>query len=74
MKESVIYQDIISKGEQQEAIKLILRLLNRRFGELAPDTISQVRGLPVEQLEELGEALLDFQSEEDLKQWLDKLG
>ncbi len=72
MEESVIYQDIISKGRQKEAIKLILLLLNRRLGELAPNIISQVRGLSVEQLEELGEALLDFQSEEDLRKWLDK--
>ncbi|WP_048753821.1 DUF4351 domain-containing protein, partial [Crocosphaera watsonii] len=70
MKESVVYQDILSKGEQKEAIKLILRLLNRRLGELAPNIISQVRGLSVEQLEELGEALLDFQTEKDLEKWL----
>ena len=70
MEESVIYQDIISKGRQKEAIKLILLLLNRRLGELAPNIISQVRGLSVEQLEELGEALLDFQTEKDLEKWL----
>ncbi len=72
MKESVVYQDILSKGEQKEAIKLILRQLGRRFGELAPNLVSQVRGLSVEQLEELGEALLDFQTEEDLKTWLNE--
>nr|WP_231599563.1 DUF4351 domain-containing protein [Crocosphaera watsonii] len=32
--------------------------------------MSQVRGLSVEQLEELGEALLDFQTEKDLEKWL----
>ena len=71
MKESVIYQDIISKGEQKEARKLILRQLSRCCGELALNIISQVHGLSVEQLEELGEALLDFQTEEDLRKWLD---
>jgi len=30
-----------------------------------------VQKLPVEQLEELGEALLDFQSLQDLEQWLE---
>ena len=72
MEESVIYQDIISKGRQKEAIKLILLLLNRRLGELVPSVISKVCGLPLEQLEELGEALLDFQSEDDLRKWLYK--
>jgi hypothetical protein len=71
MKESVIYQDIIAKGEQQGAIKLILRQVSLICRELAPNVISKVRGLPLEQLEELGEALLDFQTEEDLRKWLD---
>ncbi|EAZ89351.1 DUF4351 domain-containing protein [Crocosphaera chwakensis] len=68
MEESVIYQDIIAKGE----LKVILRQIKRRFGELPSNTLSQVRGLSVEQLEELGFALLEFQSEEDLRKWLDK--
>ncbi|MDJ0730853.1 MAG: DUF4351 domain-containing protein [Crocosphaera sp.] len=72
MKESVIYQDIISKGRQEEAVKLILPLLNHFCGELTSNTISQVRGLSVEQLEQLGAALLDFQTEKDLKKWLDE--
>ncbi len=44
--------------------------LNRRFGQINADLLTQIRGLSVEQLEDLGEALLDFQTEEDLKQWL----
>ncbi|MTJ19147.1 DUF4351 domain-containing protein, partial [Dolichospermum sp. UHCC 0299] len=55
------------KGEQQ----LILRLLNRRFGEIESSFIETIRTLTIEQLELLGEALLDFSSITDLEQWLE---
>jgi len=74
MQESVIYQDILQKGEQrgkkQEALALIMRLLTRRLGAIAPQLEDQIRGLSVPQLEDLGEALLDFSSETDLTSWL----
>ena len=69
MKESVIYQDIEEQGKQKGEANLIIRLLNRRFGQLSADLLTQIRGLSVEQLEDLGEALLDFKSEKDLTQW-----
>ena len=69
MKESVIYQDIEEKGKQKGEANLVIRQLDRRFGQLSDDFLTQIRGLSVEQLEDLGEALLDFQTEEDLKQW-----
>ncbi len=61
------------EGRQKEGVSLILRQLNRRVGQLSPNFISQVRGLSVIQLEDLGEALLDFTTEEDLQQWLNDL-
>ncbi|QLE45935.1 DUF4351 domain-containing protein (plasmid) [Nostoc sp. C052] len=74
MQESVIYQDILQKGNKQGEERLILRQLNRRFGEIDSSNIERVRVLSVEQLETLGEALLDFSSVEDLVAWLDQLG
>jgi predicted transposase YdaD len=68
MRESVIYQDIV----QKEAFKLISRLLNRRFSELDSSLIERVRKLSAEQLEDLGEALLDFSEVTDLLVWLDQ--
>ena len=68
MRESVIYQDII----QKEAFRLISRQINRRFGELGSSFIEQIRGLSVEQLEELGEDLLDFSEIADLQAWLEQ--
>ena len=74
MKESVIYQEIkeegLQQGLQQGEATLALRLINRRFGQISATVEGQIRQLPVEQLESLGEALLDFQSESDLLNWL----
>ena len=68
MRESVIYQDII----QKEAFRLISRQINRRFGELGSSFIEQIRGLSVEQLEDLGEELLDFSEIANLQAWLEQ--
>ena len=70
MKESVIYQDIRDSGKQEEAANLVLRQLNRRLGQISATVSEQIRQLPVEQLEDLGEALLDFEREGDLLEWL----
>ncbi|CCI27287.1 Rpn family recombination-promoting nuclease/putative transposase [Microcystis aeruginosa] len=74
MRESVIYQDIRESGKAQgrreEAVSLILRLLNRRLGEISSTLSQQIQELSLEQLETLGEALLDFTSLTDLTTWL----
>lgn len=78
MQESVIYQDILQKGLQQgeergkkqEALQLILRLLTRRFSPIEPEIEQQIRTLPITQLEDLAEALLDFSSQSDLVNYL----
>ena len=71
MKESVIYQDIIQEGSKQEAIAFALRLLKRRLGNVTPQLETKVQSLSVEQLEALGEALLDYRSEAEIKAWLE---
>ncbi|MBD2084015.1 DUF4351 domain-containing protein [Trichocoleus sp. ST-U3] len=74
MQESVIYQDILQKGEQrglqQGEVALILRLLRLRFGDINPEVQEQIRGLSIPQLEGLAEALLDFSSQTDLVSYL----
>jgi hypothetical protein len=47
-----------------------LRLLERRVAEILPDIDSRIRRLSIEQLENLGEAVLDFTSTSDLTDWL----
>jgi len=59
-------------GLQKEASKLVLRQLKRRFGELPPHITETIQKLAVEQLEYLGEALLDFDSQADLINWLNQ--
>jgi predicted transposase YdaD len=78
MKESVIYQEIFETGEQhgeQRALQrekaLILRQISRRVGEVPQDLRSSVELLSIDQLEALGEALLDFNSLQDLQNWLE---
>jgi hypothetical protein len=44
--------------------------LTRRFGGLPPAVQSHIESLPLEALEPLGEALLDFNSLADLDSWL----
>jgi hypothetical protein len=56
----------MERGEQ----RVIIRLLNRRFGEIELSLIDTIRTLDIEQLELLSEALLDFSSVTDLEQWL----
>jgi predicted transposase YdaD len=59
-----------ARGEAREAAKMTLRLLNRRCGPLTGATTTQIQALPLEQLESLADALLDFQSPADLATWL----
>ncbi|BAZ66627.1 MAG: DUF4351 domain-containing protein [Pelatocladus maniniholoensis HA4357-MV3] len=73
MRESVIYQDILQKGRKQGEESLILRQLHRRFGEIDSSLIERLRGLSAEQLENLGEALLDFSNVADLIAYLEQL-
>ncbi len=53
-----------------KALALVLRLLNRRLGSLSDEWRATLGNLSTEDLEALAEALLDFQSEGDLEEWL----
>jgi predicted short-subunit dehydrogenase-like oxidoreductase (DUF2520 family) len=60
----------IQQGVKQEAALVVLRLLNRKVGVLSANVEARVMGLSVNILEDLGEALLDFDSLDDLIDWL----
>jgi hypothetical protein len=62
--------EITTSWAERAERSLILRLLTRRVGEVPEALRSRVEALPIEQLEELGEALLDFSSMADLERWL----
>ena len=63
-------EQAIQEGVQQEALKLVIRLFQRRFGEIPQNLEETIRKLPVERLEGLGLALLDFNTLTDLDNWL----
>lgn len=71
MRESVTYQEIeaqgLRKGLQREALSLVLRQLTRRVGKLPVPLQTQINGLSLEQLENLGEELLDSKELIDLE-------
>ena len=60
------------KGELREGQSLVLRQLNRRVGNVFVELQERVKALPQAQLEDLGEALLDFNSSGDLEAWLER--
>ena len=68
--QSRAYQEIFGLGEAREAAKVALRQLARRCGPLSEATTARIQALPLEQLEALAEALLDFSGPDELTTWL----
>jgi len=58
------------EGRVEEGIRWTLRLLERQFGSIPPAIINQIQNLSVEELEDLGDAILDFNDLEELSAWL----
>jgi predicted transposase YdaD len=63
-------QEWMAEGEAV----VTLRQLNRRCGPLSDATTARIQALPLEQLEALTEALLDFSGPADLSVWLAEHG
>ena len=59
-----------ARGRAAEAATMTLRLLNRRCGPLSAATTAHIQALPLQQLEALSDALLDFAGADDLASWL----
>ncbi|MEH1936647.1 MAG: DUF4351 domain-containing protein [Nostoc sp.] len=59
------------QGIQQGELTLILRLLNRHIGEVNPQLQERIQTLSTDELENLGEALLDFTTAADLEAWFE---
>jgi hypothetical protein len=68
--ESELPHDELAEGRQEGEAAVTLRLLTRRCGPLSEATTAQIQALPLEQLEALADALLDFQGPDDLAAWL----
>jgi predicted transposase YdaD len=61
----------LESGRQQEAAALAIRQLSRRFGSLDEGSRERLSSLPLQQLEQLAEDLLDFTEPADLQAWFD---
>ena len=74
IKQTRVYQEAKQEGreegEQEGEKNLLLRLLSKRFGKLTDSYIQKISNLKIAQLEDLGEALLDFRDINDLDEWL----
>ncbi|NER23325.1 MAG: DUF4351 domain-containing protein [Symploca sp. SIO1C2] len=64
--ESPWYQQFVKDG----ILKLMMRMLRGKFGELEPQILETVQRLSPEKLEDLGEELFDFSQVADLVTWL----
>jgi predicted transposase YdaD len=65
-------------GEKRGMVKgqatMLLRLLNRKFGQISPSLRGKVNKLSAKQLENLAEALFDLETIADLSEWLKTQG
>ena len=57
-------------GRQQALKQVAVRLLTRKFGKVTVKVVKRLDKLSAEQLEELAEAVLDFEKVADLEVWL----
>ena len=57
------------EGREEQGRSLVLRQLAKKVGDLDPSIRDRVSALSVDQLEALGEALLDFSNATDLGVW-----
>ncbi|NER08341.1 MAG: DUF4351 domain-containing protein [Okeania sp. SIO3C4] len=83
MQESVIYQDILQKGEkigeqrgeqkvQAKIAKIIIHFLTYSLGNIPEEIEAKIRSLSISELDKLADAQLDFTSLDDLINWLSK--
>ena len=81
-RQSVLYREIYgtgvaegrAKGRAEGEAEVVLRQLRRRCDDLSTAQEATIRALPLERLEALADALLDFEGAEDPRAWLAKHG
>lgn len=59
-------------GAKEKALSIVLRLLHRLIGAMSEAIEARVMALSSDQLEDLSEALLDFEALDDLDRWLNE--
>jgi hypothetical protein len=71
LRHSRAAQELLAEGQASGEVKATLRQLTHCCGPLTDATTARIQALPLEQLEALGLALLDFSGADDLAAWLD---
>jgi hypothetical protein len=59
------------EGEQKGGVKILLQMLQRRYGTITESLQTEISSLSLAQLEELGSAILEFNHKVDLIIWLE---
>ena len=72
MRLAPLYQQDRAQAVQEGEANLLIYLLHNRLGQLSSEIEGKIRILPIEKVESLGVALFDFQSNEDLQNWLNE--
>ena len=73
LQQTRVYQEAKAEGleiGQQQEKALVLKQLTRKLGDISSQNRAKVSALPIDRIESLGEALLDFSSLSDLESWL----
>jgi predicted transposase YdaD len=70
LEQSVIYQDIMQRGIPVGELKVVLMILEHRFGKLTRPLRKQIETLPVTQVEALAKTSHKLTSKGDLRKWL----
>jgi predicted transposase/invertase (TIGR01784 family) len=74
LTETRVYQDAKAEGHEEgtieEAKRLALKLLRRRYGSLGNGVVAKINDLSLDQLESLCEDIMDFVNLQDLDNWL----
>ena len=66
-----IYQSEMNRVRLEGECRIVLRQLCRQVGNVSIDLQERIKALPLEQLEVLGDDLLDFTQLKDLLAWLE---
>jgi predicted transposase YdaD len=70
LKETRFYQEAKEDGVEEGQRSLVLQLLRQKVGKLNAKITAQIAKLDLEQIEKLAIALLNFESIEDLTNWI----
>jgi predicted transposase YdaD len=77
LQQTRVYQEAKAEGKAEEREiglqrerALVLKQLNRKLGNLSTQLQAEVGARSIDDIESLGEALLDFNSLADLESWL----